>query len=122
MYLNKIARKALICQSIISLHNGAKMTDVCNVFNVTREGVRKWKNQFRKNGLSGLLKEKKVGKRSKLKETKKSELKKTIKKSPKELGYLNDKWTGMIVQDYVMKSWKLKISLRTAQLWLSKIR
>ncbi len=62
MYSNKISRKILICQSIISLNNGIKMNDVCNVLGVTREGVRLWKEQFRQHGLQGVLEEKKVGK------------------------------------------------------------
>ncbi len=38
------------------------MTEVCNVLNITREGVRLWKNQLRREGLKGLLKHKKAGK------------------------------------------------------------
>lgn len=119
---NKLTRKILICQAIIALNKGAKMTEVCNVLDVTREGVRLWKNQLRKEGLKGLLKEKKVGKRSKLTQERKDELKKIIKRSPKTHGYKNKKWTGLLIQDYARKAWGFDISLRTAQLWLSKIR
>lgn len=119
---NKMARKALICQAIIALSKGAKMTEVCNVLDITREGVRLWKNQLRKEGLKGLLKQRKVGKRSKLNQQKKNKLRKIIKKSPGSQGYKNKKWTGLLIQDYVRKEWGLIISLRTAQLWLSKIR
>jgi transposase-like protein len=34
------------------------MTEVCNVLGITREAVRLWKNQLRKEGLKGLLKKK----------------------------------------------------------------
>ncbi len=120
---NKISRKIIICQSIISLSEGAKMSEVCNVFNVTRESVRKWKNQLRKDGLQGLLKEKKVGKRSKLNNSKREQLKKVIKISPKEQGYDEfDKWSGKLIKEYVKKLWDINISIRTAQLWLAKIR
>ena len=80
MYSNKISRKILICQSIISLNNGAPMKDVCNVLGVTRESVRLWKKKFRQQGLQGVLKEKKVGKRSKLNMAKKEELKVIVKR------------------------------------------
>jgi len=49
-------------------------------------------------------------------------VKKIIKKSPVNQGYKNKKWTGLLIQDYVKKEWGINISLRTAQLWLSKIR
>lgn len=122
MYSNKISRKILICQSIISLYNGVKMNDVCNVLGVTREGVRLWKEQFRQHGLQGVLKEKKVGKRSKLSVDKKEELSKIVKLSPKRQGYKTKKWTGLLIQDFVLKNWEFKISQRTAQVWLSKVR
>ncbi len=122
MYNNKISRKILICQSIISLKNGAKMSEVCNVLGVTREGVRLWKEQFRQHGLQGVLKEKKVGKRTKLDVVKKEELEKIVKMSPKRQGYKTKNWTGLLIQDYVLKNWKFNISQRTALVWLSKVR
>ena len=122
MHSNKLTRKILICQSFIALNNHVSMNQVCNVLGLTRESIRLWKEQLRKEGLTGLLKEKKVGKRSKLNEDKKKELKSIIRKSPKRQGYKTKKWTGLLVQDFVLKKWKFKISLRTAQLWLSKIR
>lgn len=124
LWLNsdKLVRKSLICQSIISLYNGVPMKEVCNVLGVTRESVRLWKEQLRKEGLEGLLKEKKVGKRSMLNEMKKKELRDIVRLSPKRQGYKTKKWTGLLVQDIVLKKWNLSISFRTAQLWLSKIR
>lgn len=122
MKLNKISRKILICQSIISLNNGVPMKDVCNVLGVTRESVRLWKEQFRQNGLQGVLKEKKAGKRSKLNVAKKEELKIIVKRSPKKQGYNTKKWTGLLVQEFVLENWNWEISLRTAQLWLSMVR
>ena len=119
---NKMTRKILICQAMIALDRGAKMTEVCNVLDITREGVRLWKNQLRKEGLKGMLRQGKVGKRSKLNQQRKNKLKKIIKKSPASQGYKNKKWTGLLIQDYVRKQWGYDISLRTAQLWLSKIR
>ena len=119
---NKISRKILICQSIISLNNGVTMSNVCDVLGVTRESVRLWKEQFRQFGLQGVLKEKKVGKRSKLNAEKKEELKKIVKLSPKRQGYKTKKWSGVLIQNYVKKMWECEISLRTAQVWLAKVR
>lgn len=122
MHSNKVTRKALICQSIISLNRGVPMNEVCNVLGVTRESVRLWKEQLRKEGLTGLLKEKKVGKRSRLNEDKQRELKSMVSRSPRKQGYITGKWTGLLAQDLALKKWEIKISLRTAQLWLSIIR
>lgn len=121
MKSNTSTRKILICQSILALNKNVAMTEVCNVLGVTRESVRLWKEQLRTEGLAGLLRQKKVGKRSKLNRAKKKELKSIVGKSPKKQGYDKKRWTGMIVRDFVFRKWGIAISLRTAQLWLSKI-
>lgn len=122
MNSNTITRKSIICQAIISLQNGVPMKEVCNVLGVTRESVRLWKGQLRKEGLRGLLEEKRVGKRSMLTEKQKMTLKDIVKRSPKRQGFKSKKWTGLLVQDFVFNKWEYNISLRTAQLWLSKVR
>ncbi len=122
MNSNTITRKSIICQAIISLQNGVPMKEVCNVLGVTRESVRLWKGQLRKEGLRGLLEEKRVGKRSMLTAKQKMTLKDIVKRSPKRQGFKSKKWTGLLVQDFVFNKWEYNISLRTAQLWLSKVR
>lgn len=118
---NKFVKTIIKCQSIIALSNGVAMNNVCAVMGTTRESVRKWKVELRKYGLSGLVKEKKVGKRSKLTNEKKSELKKILKSSPRKYGYDKNRWTGLLVKNIVGEKWNLNISIRSAQLWLKKI-
>lgn len=119
---NKQGRKYIKCQAIISLSKGIAMQDVCKVLDITRESVRIWKMALRKNGLNGLLQEKKVGKRSKMGSSKIQLIKKLIKQNPAKYGYPQKKWTGVILSEYVKKKWKISIGTRTAQLWLKKLR
>ena len=120
MHSEAIVRKVIICQSMMALHKGVSMSDVCNVLDVTREGVRLWKEKFRAQGLEGVLKEGKVGKRSRLTPERKRELRQILKKSPKIQGLAGEKWTGLKVKDLAYQKWGLTIGLRTAQAWLSK--
>jgi len=115
---NTQARKAIICQSIISLSNGISMTDVCTVLQITRETVRLWKKQLRTGGLNGLLTDKKKGKRSRISVENQKELRKILMSSPKKQGLIETKWTGKMVQEIVLKKWNYKISIRTAQFWM----
>lgn len=119
---NKQGMKFVKCQAIISLSEQVPMQDVCKVLNVTRESVRKWKTVLRQDGLKGLLLEKKVGKRSKMDTEKLLAMKKLIKQKPAKYGYQQKRWTGIILSDYIKKKWKISIGIRTAQLWLNKIR
>jgi transposase len=120
MHKNKIARKVIICQSIIALKNGVAMSEVCRVLGVTREGVRLWKKKLRTEGLEGILLERKVGKRSRLTPHKVKEFRQILKKSPKLQGLEGEKWTGHKVKYLAYQKWELTIGLRTAQQWLSK--
>ncbi len=120
MHTEKVARKVIICQSIIALRNGVTMSEVCRVLGVTREGVRLWKEKLRKKGLEGVLHEAKVGKRSRLTPDKVKEFKHILKKPPKLQGIEGEKWTGLKVKDLASRKWGMTIGLRTAQAWLSK--
>jgi len=122
MNSNPMKMTVLKCQAIIALNRGVAMNHVCDVMNVTRESVRIWKGQLRKDGLHGFLKHVKVGKRSRLTLEKQNQLKALLKKSPKKYGYPARKWTGKLVMDYAFKAWELPISLRTANLWMQKVR
>ena len=116
--MNPTKMTVLKCQVIIALNRGVSMNKVCEVMDVTRETVRIWKGQLRMEGLGGILKNGKVGKRSRLTPQKQSQLKALLKKSPKKTGYESKKWTGKLVKDYVLQYWELSISLRTANLWM----
>ena len=119
---NKHYKEFIKCQSILSLHNGAQMKEVCNVLGITRETVRLWKEQLRAGGLEKLLKKGKVGKRSKLTEQKLKELKKVLKHLPAKFNVEGEQWTGHSVMQFVQMKWELNISLRTAYKWLNKAR
>ena len=122
MKSSKRAGSILKCQSILALSKNAKMQEVCNVMGVTREAIRLWKEQLRKGGLSELLKKGKVGKRSKLTESKLKGLKKALKQEPDNYGLEGEKWTGILVKTYVLENWKMDISIRTAYQWFNKAR
>ena len=110
------------CQAIISLHNGNSMQNVCAIFGVTRETVRKWKGKLRQGGITVLLNEKKVGKRTKIGVEKQRKLKILIKQKPGKYGYDGKKWTALILQKFLLKKWNIKIGTRAAQLWLKQLR
>ncbi len=110
------------CQSIISLHNGAQMQEVCNVLGITRETIRLWKERLRKGGVNELLKKGKVGKRSRLTNVRLNELKKVIKVHPTHNQLEGEKWTGKLVQNFAYEKWNLNINIRTAHQWFNKAK
>ncbi|MDP2750418.1 MAG: helix-turn-helix domain-containing protein [Nanoarchaeota archaeon] len=115
-------RGIIRCQAIISLHNGNSMQSVCTVLDVTRETIRTWKEKLRKGGITALLKEKKLGKRSKINIEKQKKLKVIIKQRPAKYGYDEKRWTGKILKDFMLKNWNINIGIRAAQLWLRQMK
>jgi transposase len=99
MHSDAIVRKVIICQSIMALSKGVPMSEVCRVLGVTREGVRLWKEKFRTKGLKGVLREGKVGKRSRLTPDKVKEFKQILEQPPKFQGMEGESWTGLKVKD-----------------------
>ena len=110
------------CHTFIALYNGNSMQDVCAVFGLTRETVRRWKLSLRQGGINALLQEKKAGKRTKISAEKQKELKRLIKQKPKKYGYDRKNWTGKILKEFMEINWNVKIGIRTAQLWLKYAR
>lgn len=122
MNSNNHTKGIIKCHTIISLYNGNSMQNVCAVFGVTRETIRKWKGLLRQGGVVALLNEGKVGKRSKIGAEKQKELKNLMKIEPIKYGYDEKKWTGQALKDFLEKNWNIKIGIRAAQLWLKQAR
>lgn len=111
---------AIKCQSLIALSNGASVTEVCNVLDVTRESLRVWRNRLKREGPQGLIAQKRKGKKSHLTIKVRDDLKNVILKSPVEFGYSEKYWNGKLIRSYLKKKWGIEIALRTVQNWLLK--
>ena len=118
-----IGRKAAIkCQLLIALCNGNSMTEVCKVFNVTRESVRRWRNLVLSKGPNGLVPHSFPGRKPKLTPSLKKQLKKIMAHPPHRIGYKKPRWSGELLVSYLEKEHDVVISIRTAQVWMKMIR
>ncbi len=111
---------AIKCQSLIALSNGASVTEVCNVLDVTRESLRVWRNRFKSEGTQGLIAQKRKGKKSHLTMEVRDDLKNVTLKSPVEFGYGEKYWNGKLIRSYLKENWGIEIAIRTVQNWLLK--
>ena len=117
------SRKAAIkCQLLIALCNGSSMTDVCKMFNVTRESVRGWRNLVVSKGPNGLVSHSFRGRTSQLTPALKKHLKKIMANPPHRIGYKKPRWSGKLLVSYLEKEHNVVISIRTAQLWMKLIK
>ena len=116
---DKVRWAAVKCQALIALHEGVSVTEVCNIFNVTRESLRLWRDRLKEEGIDGFVKYSK-GKKSNLTTEVKNYLQKVIHADPIEQGYNGKNWTGKLVCKYLKDHRDIEISVRTAQNWLIK--
>ena len=105
------------CQALIALCNGVSVNEVCRVLSVTRESIRLWRISLQKEGLQGLVKNKKKEKTPALTEKVKKDLCKILNMEPQKLGYDHNKWTGKLICRYLKEKWDIDIAIRTAQNW-----
>jgi transposase len=115
-------KAAIMCQILIALCNGNSMTEVCKMFNVTRESVRRWRNIVVSKGPNGLVAHSFHGRKSQLTPALKKQLKKIMAKPPHRIGYKKPRWSGKLLVSYLEKEHNIVISIRTAQLWMKMIK
>jgi len=113
---------AIKCKILIALCKGNSMAEVCKMFNVTREGVRTWRNLVVSKGPQELVGHCYKGRRSRLTPSLDKLLRKIMAKPPHMIGYKNPKWNGKLLTSYLQKEHNIQISIRTAQLWIKKIK
>lgn len=109
------------CQALISLKNNVSMTDICKVLGVSRESVRLWRKTIEIDGPEGFIKYHKTGRKTGLTEEIVNLLKSTIVENPSKQDYKQAVWDGKLICRFLKEQKGIKISVRTAQLWLNKI-
>jgi transposase len=108
--------------ALLAIERGIKIDDICNVLNVTRESLRLWRKQYESNGLSGLFPKKKPGRRKIITNEIAQDLTKILSSKPQEQSIVGEKWTGILVKEYIMKRWGVEVSLRTSLFWMHKLK
>lgn len=115
-------RTIIKCQALFSLSQGVKVSEICNVLNITRESIRVWRNQFQKDGIDALIMSiKRKGRNTQFTNELKSSLIKNLGRPPDSLGYDQKIWDGKLVAEYLKKEWDITVSVRTAQNWINKL-
>jgi len=105
---DKTRKAAIKCQALIALSNGTSVTEVCNVLNVTRESLRVWRNRLKREGIEGLIAQKRNGRKSYLTIEVEKDLKKAVRTGPVGFGYDEKYWNGKLIRLYLKKNGELK--------------
>lgn len=92
---------------ILSILHGSSFTEVAFILKISIETVRIWVRDFLLKGMSLFNFKKSPGRPAKLTKSQKQALKKIVSKSPQEAGYPGGCWRTPMVQDLVLKKFKV---------------
>jgi hypothetical protein len=76
---------------------------------VHRQSVSRWQHQLKQQGLAGLRKAGRAGRRPKLSSDQLLELESELLKGPKSLGYSTELWTTQRIADLIRRRFRLSI-------------
>ena len=118
---DKTKYASIKCMAMIALSKGMRVCDVCEIWGITRESLRNWRNILKLEGPKGFIEHLQTGRRSKLNIQMKENLKRVLQESPQKLGLKRKKWSGEAIKDYVEIKWNIKITARTGLNWLRNL-
>ena len=99
--------------------HGLSVKDAAESASVDVRAIQKWVKAADENGFESLRPRQATGRPPLLSETQKAEIKASIECNPEEYGYRV--WDGKSVSDFIMKWYRIKISVRFCQNLLTEL-
>ena len=103
------------------LLSGWKSSQVASLFGLTRWSVVKWIHKANQEGAEALWDGDRKGRPSRFDEVMMRKLDKALSKSPKEHGLSRTRWDGIVVVEYLKRTYQIDIHVRHAQRLLKQL-
>lgn len=88
---------------------GKKPKDLEDIYETSFKSICNWVNKLNQGGVEALIDKEKPGRPSKLNEFQKTAIKDLVlNKSPEEFGYNSSTWTGLLLIDWIKKSYDIE--------------
>lgn len=100
---------------------GWKTTEIAKLFGISRQSVIAWITKANEDGLKGIEDKVRAGRPSQLSKQVSKELVKALKKAPEEYGMSRFRWDGIVVVEFLKKTFAITIKPRQARNWLKKL-
>ena len=101
--------------------SGWTSSQVAEMFGLTRWAVVKWIHKANEEGLQAVKDRPRPGKPSQFSEDIMGELEQTLSKSPKEVGIARQRWDGVVLAEYLKRSYHINVHVRHAQRLIRKL-
>jgi transposase len=100
---------------------GWKSTAVAKLFNLSRPSVISWIRRANQEGIVSVKDKPRPGRPGKLDEKVTHTLKEALSRSPEEYGLNRFRWDGVVVVEFLEKTFSILLKPRQARNWLRKL-
>ncbi len=103
------------------LLSGWTSTQVADLFGLSRWAVVKWIRKANKEGLDAVDDNPRPGRPSQFSEELLGELEEVLCQSPREVGIERQRWDGVVLAEYIKRTYQIKVHVRHAQRIIRKL-
>jgi transposase len=94
--------------AILQLTRGYSSRSLEEFFRTSFKQICNWADRFDAEGVGGLRMKPGRGRRARLTTLQKEQLKVDLTKSPKEFGYLSNRWSGSLIGEHIKKTYQVQ--------------
>lgn len=100
---------------VLYVLHGASSYDAAELFRHSPRTIEYWVHRLVSNGLAGLWEGDRTGRPSRLTATEEQRLRKEIRRSPREVGYDQNLWDGVLLAHHLEKNYSVSLGVRQCQ-------
>lgn len=100
---------------VLYVLGGASSYDAARLYGDSPRAIENWVHRLASNGLSGLLEGSRMGRPTRLSTPQLERLRNDIRRSPRELGYDQNLWDGVLLSHHLTKEYSISLSVRQCQ-------
>lgn len=101
--------------AVLHVLNGASSYATANLYGDSPRAVEYWVQRLASKGLAGLLDGNHTGRPARLSASALARLRKDIGRSPRELGYTQNLWDGLLLSHHLAQHYSVSLSVRQCQ-------
>jgi transposase len=101
--------------AVLHVLDGASSHDTARLYGDSPRAIEYWVHRLVTRGLAGLWEGDRLGRPSRLSPSDRDRLRNDIRRSPRELGYDQNLWDGLLLSHHLAKDYAISLSVRQCQ-------
>ena len=101
--------------AVLHVLDGASSHDAARLYGDSPRAIEYWVNRLISQGLTGLLDGNHPGRPARLSVNDRAKLRKDISRNPRELGYDQNLWDGLLLSHHLIQKYSVSLGVRQSQ-------